>query len=394
MQESRSTSSYDFSRISTSSVSVPAAALVDRDQAKFAVPLDKAAAGGDSNKENSAAAVTTPTSTPTSARKSRRRSNLFTPSKKASESSSDHHRHSASSHHGGGMVIPEASAAGSAQPQLGSGRSIPVRQGYLYKKSSKSFSKEWKKKYVTLCDDGRMTYHPSLHDYMENIHGKEIPLQYVTVKVPGQKPRGSRSIPGGGGAGNNNSEHVPSGLGDKGGGGGGKGEKVLLTGYEPLRDPSGGEDASGGPPYDGAVNGGPSSNGAPPASAALDKLTDTPNVKKRHRRIKSNGVKAGQDCEDPDVFEFHIVSLDNKQWHFDAASAEERDEWVAAIEQQILSSLQGNESNKAKGQAASAVDLQTMKTIKNDIPGNLKCVDCDAPSKYIYPRFIILVQTF
>ena len=43
--------------------------------------------------------------------------------------------------------------------------------------------KDWKKKYVTLCDDGRMTYHPSLHDYMENIHGKEIPLQYVTVKV-------------------------------------------------------------------------------------------------------------------------------------------------------------------------------------------------------------------
>jgi hypothetical protein len=42
---------------------------------------------------------------------------------------------------------------------------------------------EWKKKYVTMCEDGRMTYHPSLHDYMENIHGKEIPLQYVTVKV-------------------------------------------------------------------------------------------------------------------------------------------------------------------------------------------------------------------
>lgn len=29
---------------------------------------------------------------------------------------------------------------------------------------------------------------------MDNIHGKEISLQYVTVKVPGQKPRGSRSI--------------------------------------------------------------------------------------------------------------------------------------------------------------------------------------------------------
>ena len=45
------------------------------------------------------------------------------------------------------------------------------------------FLQDWKKKYVTLCDDGRMTYHPSLHDYMENIHGKEIPLQYCTVKV-------------------------------------------------------------------------------------------------------------------------------------------------------------------------------------------------------------------
>ena len=99
----------------------------------------------------------------------------------------------------------------------------------------------------------------------------------------------------------------------------------------------------------------------------------TPNVKKRHhRRIKSNGVKnsasnflqssshentngasaddsggscgglasnstANSDCTN---FEFHIVSLDNKQWHFEAASAEERDEWVSAIEQQILNSLQ------------------------------------------------------
>lgn len=31
-------------------------------------------------------------------------------------------------------------------------------------------------------------------DYMEDVHGKEIPLQYVTVKVPGQKPRGSKTV--------------------------------------------------------------------------------------------------------------------------------------------------------------------------------------------------------
>lgn len=29
---------------------------------------------------------------------------------------------------------------------------------------------------------------------MDDVHSKEISLQYVTVKVPGQKPRGSKSI--------------------------------------------------------------------------------------------------------------------------------------------------------------------------------------------------------
>ena len=29
---------------------------------------------------------------------------------------------------------------------------------------------------------------------MEDIHGKEISFQYVTVKVPGQRPKGSRTV--------------------------------------------------------------------------------------------------------------------------------------------------------------------------------------------------------
>lgn len=36
-------------------------------------------------------------------------------------------------------------------------------QGVLLKRSGKSLNKEWKKKYVTLCDNGLLTYHPSLH---------------------------------------------------------------------------------------------------------------------------------------------------------------------------------------------------------------------------------------
>ena len=81
---------------------------------------------------------------------------------------------------------------------------------------------------MTLCDDGKMTYHPTLHDYMENVHGKEISLQYVTVKVPGQAPRGSavRTVPTMGN-GLSNGGHVNNGLhSDKG---------VTLTGYEALK---------------------------------------------------------------------------------------------------------------------------------------------------------------
>merc|ERR1711981_528635 len=228
-------------------------------------------------------------------------------------------------------------------PQLGSGRSIPIRQGLLYKKSNKSFSKDWKKKYVTLCDDGRMTYYPSLNDYMSNVHGKEIPLQYVTVKVPGQKPRGSRTVPqtnphSTGGSGNSESAlNFRSSDNLK------KGEKVTLTGYEMLKDPT--EDNN-------------NENDKETKAEAT-----TPNVKKRHhRRMKSNGVKLDGVENEQEQYEFHIVSLDNKQWHFEASSVEERDEWVQAIEQQILKSLQCNESSKAKGgQSPSIMDLQAIK---------------------------------
>lgn len=103
---------------------------------------------------------------------------------------------------------------------------------------------------------------------------------------------------------------------------------------------------------------------------------------------------------DSDGYEFSLVSLDNKQWHFEAGSQEERDEWVTAIEQQILYSLQGNESNKSKSRQTHPIDAQTISTLKNQVLGNLQCVDCDAPSKlalysgryYVKPPFFIVVH--
>ncbi|XP_049470579.1 arf-GAP with GTPase, ANK repeat and PH domain-containing protein 1 isoform X3 [Panthera uncia] len=108
--------------------------------------------------------------TPTPVRKqSKRRSNLFT-SRKGSDPDKE-----------------KKGLEGRAD-SIGSGRAIPIKQGMLLKRSGKSLNKEWKKKYVTLCDNGVLTYHPSLHDYMQNVHGKEIDLLRTTVKVPGKRP--------------------------------------------------------------------------------------------------------------------------------------------------------------------------------------------------------------
>ncbi|XP_036036289.1 arf-GAP with GTPase, ANK repeat and PH domain-containing protein 3 isoform X2 [Onychomys torridus] len=108
-------------------------------------------------------------STPTPIRKqSKRRSNIFTSRK-------------------GADLDREKKAAECRVDSIGSGRAIPIKQGILLKRSGKSLNKEWKKKYVTLCDNGLLTYHPSLHDYMQNIHGKEIDLLRTTVKVPGKR---------------------------------------------------------------------------------------------------------------------------------------------------------------------------------------------------------------
>ncbi|KAH8393053.1 hypothetical protein KR215_003736 [Drosophila sulfurigaster] len=308
----------------------------------------------------------TPTSTPTTSRKSRRRSNLF---------------------------IPSSSKKNDKEPkssELGSGRSIPIKQGYLYKRSSKSLNKEWKKKYVTICADGRLSYYPSLHDYMDDVHGKEIPLQYVTVKVPGQKPRGSKSII-------TNSALTSSLLanGQRAQGTLNEGfgcltlakdnqrklnEKLSLlgagAGAEPLKSNSS-QQTSG---DEGIAMSNSNSQTfiageAPTANSKLE--AQTPNVKKRHRRMKSSSVKANE-ADDNDGYEFYIVSLDSKQWHFEAANSEERDEWVAAVEQEIFKSLQSIESSKTK--QATSTELAAMVAIRQRVPGNGHCVDCGAPN--------------
>uniref|UniRef100_A0A673M787 Arf-GAP with GTPase, ANK repeat and PH domain-containing protein 1-like n=1 Tax=Sinocyclocheilus rhinocerous TaxID=307959 RepID=A0A673M787_9TELE len=159
---------------SPSHSSVPAASIPS-------VHINQAANGGGAFNDYSSSVPSTPSisqremrietvaasNTPTPIRKqSKRRSNIFT-SRKASD---------------------QTKSIESKTDSIGSGRAIPIKQGILLKRSGKSLNKEWKKKYVTLCDNGLLTYHPSLHDYMQNVHGKEIDLLRTTVKVPGKRP--------------------------------------------------------------------------------------------------------------------------------------------------------------------------------------------------------------
>ena len=110
--------------------------------------------------------------------------------------------------------------------------------------------------------------------------------------------------------------------------------------------------------------------------------------KKRHRRGKSHGSGKNGD-DDSDGNEFRIVSLENKQWQFEAVNTDDRDNWVSAIEQQILSSLQNMESEKSKYKNNSCVDQATIQAIRT-VPGNTNCIDCDYPSKLLILLFIVL----
>ena len=68
---------------------------------------------------------------------------------------------------------------------FGHGRDIPLREGFLLKKSSSNSWKsgDWAHKYVTLSREGTLTYYPSQAAYLDGSHAKFIKLNTATVKV-------------------------------------------------------------------------------------------------------------------------------------------------------------------------------------------------------------------
>uniref|UniRef100_A0A3B4H0E9 Arf-GAP with GTPase, ANK repeat and PH domain-containing protein 1-like n=1 Tax=Pundamilia nyererei TaxID=303518 RepID=A0A3B4H0E9_9CICH len=256
-------------------------------------------------------------------------------------------------------------------------------KGILLKRSGNSLNKEWKKKYVTLSNDGILSYHSSVNDYMLNAPGKEMDLLRVTVKVPGKRP--PRAIPAcappaglNGRVKDVQGTEVPmsassllqveemEGLGGA----------LFLRGNRGVqRCPS--TLSNHAQSIDSAVEGVSSSSSTKDVGSASP-VTD----RKKHRRKKSMNQKgdatAGQ-ADDEDNFDFLIVSSTGQTWHFEAQSVEERDSWVQAIENQILASLQLCESSKNKARRNSQSDAVALQAIRN-AKGNNFCVDCDAPN--------------
>uniref|UniRef100_A0A8C5DTZ1 Arf-GAP with GTPase, ANK repeat and PH domain-containing protein 1-like n=1 Tax=Gouania willdenowi TaxID=441366 RepID=A0A8C5DTZ1_GOUWI len=256
--------------------------------------------------------------------------------------------------HSGGSTPGSASFRGSLKLSM-----------ILWKRSSSSLNKEWKKKYVTLSNNGTLSYHSSSSDYLQNVHGKEIDLLRVTVKVPGKRPPRAVAPTG------------PSGLSPQGGDVGllSLSTKAQSVGTTPhffcsLFHPH--------PSSCAALNPADALEGTAKDGGQSSPMSD----RKKNRRKKSmnqKGDAAVGQAEDEENADFIIVSFTGQSWHFEAPSLEERDSWVSAIESQILASLQSCESGRNKARRSSQSEAVALQAIRN-AKGNGLCVDCEAPN--------------
>ncbi|KAM9752648.1 arf-GAP with GTPase, ANK repeat and PH domain-containing protein 2 isoform 2-T2 [Menidia menidia] len=291
-------------------------------------------------------------------------------------------------------------------------RGVPIKQSILWKRSGNSLNKEWKKKFVTLSNNGTLSYHSSASDYTQNIHGKEFDLLRVTVKIPGKRPpravipTGPGPVPPGNSSGVNglckelttsdSTTTVP---------------QLCPTTVSLVDDQSGGLSPQG---RERGLQRCPSSLSA--KAQSIDGLEGTASSfvgkdptqsspmsdRKKNRRKKSMNQKgdaaAGQaeakrkmwklksfgslrniNKTEEENADFIIVSFTGQTWHFEAQNQDERDSWVSAIESQILASLQSCESGRNKARRSSHSEAMALQAIRNT-KGNSLCVDCEAPN--------------
>ncbi|CAJ1084419.1 arf-GAP with GTPase%2C ANK repeat and PH domain-containing protein 2 isoform X3 [Xyrichtys novacula] len=301
--------------------------------------------------------------------------------------------------------------AGDAKGDLSSTRGVPIKQSILWKRSGSSLNKEWKKKYVTLSNNGTLSYHSSSSDYTQNIHGKDIDLLRVTVKVPGKRPPRAvapavptpvpqGSVPGVNGLSKeltDSTSTVPqlcpatlSVVDDRSSGGLSPqgGDRSLQRCPSSLSTKAQSVDA-----LEGAAS--PFSGKDPSQSSPMsdrkknrrkksmnqkgDTAVGQAEAKRKMWKLKSFGSLRNINKTEEENADFIIVSFTGQTWHFEAQSQEDRDSWVSAIESQILASLQSCESGRNKARRSSQSEAVALQAIRN-AKGNSLCVDCEAPN--------------
>uniref|UniRef100_A0A8C7SU05 ArfGAP with GTPase domain, ankyrin repeat and PH domain 2 n=1 Tax=Oncorhynchus mykiss TaxID=8022 RepID=A0A8C7SU05_ONCMY len=259
----------------------------------------------------------------------------------------------------------------------------------LLKRSGSSLNKEWKKKYVTLSNNGMLSYHSSVNDYMQNAHGKEMDMLRVTVKVPGKRPPRAGAVPSCGPPPGLNGlvkdVQVPEGASTLP-------SRVLNREWINTEQTSKEKHCSHlllpcclkMSTYFlqniCRISCAPSFSLSPLCfPGTSDLLISYPVAKRKMWKLKSFGSLRNINKTDEDNFDFLIVSSTGQTWHFEAQSVEERDAWVTAIESQILASLQLCESSKNKARKNSQSEAVALQAIRN-AKGNSLCVDCEAPN--------------
>ncbi|XP_046725298.1 arf-GAP with GTPase, ANK repeat and PH domain-containing protein 2 isoform X2 [Silurus meridionalis] len=282
----------------------------------------------------------------------------------------------------------------------GGSKPVIIRQGTLWKRSERSLNKEWKKKLVTLTNNGILTYHSNINEYRQNTHGKEMDLLRVTVKVPGKRlhraapPPASTPAPGvnglakdkpasevenpsnlltvdeaAGSVMSSQDEHkikrCPSSLSNK--------AVSMESSIEGATSPALGKDITPSSPMSDRKK----TKRKKSINVKGDAAASQADAKRKMWKLKSFGSLRNINRTEEENADFIIISSTAQTWHFDTQNQEERDAWVQAIESQILASLQLCESrNKPRRSSQSeAVALQAIRNAK----GNNLCVDCDAP---------------
>ncbi|XP_014914686.1 arf-GAP with GTPase, ANK repeat and PH domain-containing protein 2 isoform X3 [Poecilia latipinna] len=296
--------------------------------------------------------------------------------------------------------------AGDSKGDQSGVRGVPLKQGILFKRSGNSLNKEWKKKYVTLSNNGTLSYHSSSSDYTQNTHGKEIDLLRVTVKVPGKRPpravapAGPSAVPLAALPGVNGISKEPAAAD------GTSTVPQLCPSTLSVADdrpgalsPQGGERGLQRCPSSlsakaQSVDGLEGTAGKDPGQASPmsdrkknrrkksmnqkgDAAVGQAEAKRKMWKLKSFGSLRNINKTEEENADFIIVSSTGQMWHFEAQSLEERDSWVTAIESQILASLQSCESGRNKARRSSQSEAVALQAIRNT-KGNNLCVDCEA----------------